>query len=405
MTSRLATGALALGQTLVWAGLYYIFPALLVRWEDDFGWGRAETALGMTVALIVSALAAPLAGRIIDRGRAPVLMAGAALLGGAALVLLTRIESLWQFHAIWAVIGLAMAGCLYEPCFAAITRAGPARARRRITAVTLVAGFASTLAFPAASLLADGPGWRAAALAAAAAVALLGAPLLWFGLRALGDPPAPAPDAPPARSTGKVLRRPEFWLLAAGFALIGLNHWMLIAHLLPLLGERGTDPGAALLAISLIGPMQVTGRVVLVLIGEARISARSATRFAFAGLTLASLSLLAVPALGGAGVLALGLFVVLQGACVGLNSILRPVLTAELFGPGAFGAVSGTIALPYIAASALAPFLGALVWNASGYTAMLWTTAFTAFAALVMVSLIRRPVLPQEKVQAGMRAN
>ena len=57
---------LAVGQTLVWAGLYYLFPALLLRWEQSLGWSKADLTAAITLAIFVSALAAPLAGRLID---------------------------------------------------------------------------------------------------------------------------------------------------------------------------------------------------------------------------------------------------------------------------------------------------------------------------------------------------
>ena len=47
---------LAIGQTLVWAGLYYVFPALLVRWEESLGWSRADLTAAITLAIFVSAL-------------------------------------------------------------------------------------------------------------------------------------------------------------------------------------------------------------------------------------------------------------------------------------------------------------------------------------------------------------
>jgi hypothetical protein len=31
---------LAIGETLVWAGLFYIFAALLLSWERDLGWPK-----------------------------------------------------------------------------------------------------------------------------------------------------------------------------------------------------------------------------------------------------------------------------------------------------------------------------------------------------------------------------
>ncbi|MED5408813.1 MAG: hypothetical protein VYD25_13785, partial [Pseudomonadota bacterium] len=65
--------ALAVGQTLSWVGLFYIFPALLTRWESDFGWGREILTFAFSGALIVAAIAGVLAGRIIDQGKSRLL--------------------------------------------------------------------------------------------------------------------------------------------------------------------------------------------------------------------------------------------------------------------------------------------------------------------------------------------
>ena len=48
---------LAIAETLVWAGMYYIFPALLPRWEADLGWSKAQLSAAFTTALVVSAIA------------------------------------------------------------------------------------------------------------------------------------------------------------------------------------------------------------------------------------------------------------------------------------------------------------------------------------------------------------
>ena len=59
---------LAIAETLVWAGMFYSFPALILQWENDLGWSKTEISATFTTALIVSALTAPLAGRLIDLG-------------------------------------------------------------------------------------------------------------------------------------------------------------------------------------------------------------------------------------------------------------------------------------------------------------------------------------------------
>ena len=149
-----AVWLLALGQTLTYAGVYYAFPALLPDLQAQTGWSVAELAFGPTLGFLVMAVLTPFTGRWVDRGfggemltYAPVLMAlGLAALGFAA--------NPWVWWAIWAVIGFAQACCLYESCFAFLTRRLGGGARVAITRVTLVAGFAGTLAFP----LGDGLG-------------------------------------------------------------------------------------------------------------------------------------------------------------------------------------------------------------------------------------------------------
>ena len=120
---------------------------MLLRWEQDLGWSKADLTAAIALAVMISAISSPYACKIIDQGYAPRLMAVSAVIGGIGLLLLSTITALWQFYAIWCAIGLSMSGCLYEPCFALITRTRGKDAKRAIILITLVAGFASTISF------------------------------------------------------------------------------------------------------------------------------------------------------------------------------------------------------------------------------------------------------------------
>ena len=50
-------------------------------------------------------------------------------------------------------MGVSMAGCLYEACFALLPRARGIHAKRAIASVTLIAGFATAVAFPSVGAL------------------------------------------------------------------------------------------------------------------------------------------------------------------------------------------------------------------------------------------------------------
>lgn len=109
---------LALGQTLIWAATFYVFPAMLLWWEADLGWSRGDLTFAITLAILTSGFAAPLAGRIIDAGRGAAMMGIGAVCSGVSLILLSLVTQPWQFYLVWVVIGLFNAGTLYEATFA-----------------------------------------------------------------------------------------------------------------------------------------------------------------------------------------------------------------------------------------------------------------------------------------------
>lgn len=69
-----AVWLLALGQMLIYAGIYYAFPALLPDLEAATGWSKGDLALGPTLSFLMMATMAPLTGRFIDQGHAAVML-------------------------------------------------------------------------------------------------------------------------------------------------------------------------------------------------------------------------------------------------------------------------------------------------------------------------------------------
>ncbi len=369
---------LAIAETIVWAGLFYIFPALFPRLEAAFGWSKVELTGAFTLAIVMSAVTSPFAGRVIDKGFGPLLLAGTALCGGILVGLLGAVENLWTFYALWAGIGVAMGGCLYEPCFAFVTRNRGGGAKRGITLIALAAGFAGTIAFPTAHLIAEASDWRRACAFFALLVCCVAVPLMYLGARRLETTRSGA-DVQTAGQhrlpLGAFIRRIEFWLLAGGFSAFALNHGILLNHILPILQERGLDAGTAVLAASAIGPMQVAGRLAM-MAAERHASNTAVTLACFIAVLGAALLLIGAAAVP---VLVIG-FVILQGGGYGVTSIMRPVVTRDIMGEANFGAIAGIMAVPYLACVAVAPFLGALLWQLGGYDLSI-AAAFAAAAA------------------------
>lgn len=374
-----AIALLAVGQTLVWAGLYYVFPASLLRWEADFGWTRDSLVLAITLAVFASAIFSPIAGRLIDKGFGPQMMGGSSAIGGLLLVCVSFCQSLWQFYALWVAIGVCLSGCLYEPCFAILTRARGASAKSGIIAITLVAGFAGTVSFPLIHFLAELYSWRGAQFSVGICVLVLVSPMLWFGAKLLGEP-----KEVPQRSSSKrlFLTSPIYWCLGISFALAAIAHGAALHHLLPMLDGKGVSNNAAIFAASLIGPMQVVGRLVMVGVGGF-LSHRNLALLAFGFMGTSMLVLFAAQS----DLKLIILFVVIFGAAYGTMSILRPVLAREILGEADFGSKSGALAFLYLTASASSAYVGALIWRVGGYDLMLMIMCFLAAFGAILFNL------------------
>ena len=131
-------------------------------------------------------------------------------------------------------------------------------ARRPITGITLIAGFASTVGWPLSAFLDAQFGWRAACLIWAALHILIGLPL-----NRLLIPVAP----PPMRASeieGEVSPAPPGAMatLAFVFATTWFVTGAMAAHPPRLLEIAGASTTSAIAAAALVGPAQVAARLV-----------------------------------------------------------------------------------------------------------------------------------------------
>lgn len=235
--------------------------------------------------------------------------------------------------------------------------------------------------------MADGFGWRVAVWVAAAVMAAVVVPLNLIGARgvsrgmASGPSTAGAPVAArlPAGAGWGMFRHWPFLRLALLFSLLALAHWMVIAFLRPVLAEMAVPDPVAVLAAATVGPAQVAGRLALMLAGV-RLTGRAALLMTLAGFLLAPVAL----ALAGAAMPLVFGFALLQGAANGVLTILRPLLVAEDLGSERFGAVSGMLSIPTLAASAAAPVLGAGLMTAGGWPVLVAVAALLVGFALVL---------------------
>lgn len=350
-----AVWLIGLTQILGYGTLYYSFPILAGSMAAEFGW-KTSSVFGMfSLALLAGGLVAPLVGRLVDRvGAARVMTAGSVASAGA-LVLLAVLPGKYFLLGLIA-LEVASSLVLYDAAFAALAQRTGAEARLRITHMTLIAGFASSLAWPATQALHAVFDWRQVLLIFAFINLAVCMPLHALLLR---KPPEPSGDAEPDKApiegeAPPALQGRFLVLVALGFALSGFVLSGILTMMVPLLTAIGLGTAAVGVA-TLFGPAQVFSRFINMGFGK-KLHPLHGSILA-GGLMGGAALLLAMTGSWMAGAIA---FAVMFGLGSGLNSIVRGTLPLVLFGAKTYGAVLGKMAFARLMLNAAAPF--AFAW-------------------------------------------
>ena len=368
---------LSLGQLTSWGLVYYTFPLFVVPMTEDLGWSRSSMFGALSAGLLVAGLCSIPVGAWIDRGHGRKLMTGGSLGAAALLLVWSRVDTLPLFYVVWIGLGVCQAVILYEPAFAVITRVYGPRYKQAILLMTFLGGLASTFGIPFAQLLIERIGWRPT-LEVMAAINLGVALMHWLFVPGPGEKaiaiaaPTPPPEGTVRKSPlAAAVRVPAFWGLVVAFAGYGLAFSAMSFHLIPLLDDRGVPIGVVMAIIALIGPMQVVGRVLL-MVGQRHITTIQLGALVYFAFPVA----MAMLAMGVSDVYGLILFAVIYGLANGLVTILRGMSVPEFIGPEGYGVVSGALTMPTNIMRAVGPIAASLAWGAfGGYTPVLWGLA------------------------------
>lgn len=377
--------------TLVSYGtLYYAFGVLAPDMARDTGLSLSFIFALFSGGLAVSALIAPRAGRLMDEANPGTVMAGGSIAAAAALAGWALLPGAFAFAVMLVAVRLVSVLVLYEAAFVTAARLRPLAARRTITGITLVAGFASTVFWPLTQWLVTLWDWRTVTLVFAALHLVVCVPLhVAVGRIMPEERGAGSRSETPRLEQGSLPagkgRRTVFVLLVAGLAANGFIIAGIHLHLIPLLGALGLGASAVLIG-ALIGPAQVAGRMTEFALGH-RVPAMAVTLLSVAALPVA----LGVLMAGAPWLAAAVVFAVLFGIGQGLVYITRGIVMLQLFGLAGFGALTGKMNAALLYVSAVAPFVTALVFENLGVgaaIALLIGTGIISIGCLLAVASI-----------------
>lgn len=424
MSSRIyrAVSVTGAAQVIASAGAHYLPAVIALPASQELSLSPAILFAGFSVALGVSALAGPISGKLVDRfGGRPVLMLSNVIFA-LGLTSLGFAQGMWSVLFAYAILGLGMATGLFEVAFSAIVRLFGKSSRNPITGVTLIAGFASFVAWTVSVYVESKLGWSGVCWFWACVHILVGLPLnallpspltpsaelalqkdsaqdnsknpsatvtasatasvtasVTASTTAASPPPNPADPAPiPSKVTA--------FLLAFVFAANSFVGMGLMIHMPRMLEGMGVPLALAFTIGSLVGPSQVLGRLIDFFFMR-RWHPLISTR----------LAALTHP-VGGALLLAFGApfamaFVILHGIGNGILIIARGTLPLAIFGTKGYGQRQGWLMMPSKFAQAAAPFLFGLAltdWG-SNVLWLSWGVGLSVFVALCLISTKYRP--------------
>ncbi len=386
-----ATAGLGFTQIVGW-GTTFLMPSVLGRpIGESLGLASEVIFAGITVMFGVGALAAPRIGRLIDRTGARLIMAAGSVLYALSLAALSFAQGMTSYLLCWAAMGVASTLALNTPSSIALAQiAGPA-ARRAIAMLAILGGFGSTVFWPLSGALDAAYGWRHTLLIYAAVHLFACMPIHLLVLprrpptHPQGSGGAPAPTGVPAEAQRRAYFLLSLTLASGAFVFTGA-----MVHMIEIMRGLGHEPASAVFLASMIGPAQVSVRLVELAFGHRYSIIKSAL---FGSATLVAGICLAL--IDGASFVMALLCVVAYGIANGLKAVQRATLPLALFGRAQFGAYMGRLALPQGIVSASAPPIIAAALGFYGTSGALWlifAAASLSFGAMILLARLARSV-------------
>ena len=246
----------------------------------EFGWSRGELKFRDLVTLMITGLAAPFIGILIDRlGVRPLIIAGSVLLG-LMYFAYGHVQSLLHVYLIHVAFAVVLVACGLNVAVILVSQ-WFVRHRGTAIGIALVGTSLGGMVFPPVivGLIADG-GWREGfkmlALVPVATLlvgAFLARPPASFGLKALGadNPPAQGGGVPNPLtdlSYGEALRTVTFWALAFTAMMTFYAMLSASAHLFLHMRDMGFEPATAGRALGVMFGMALIGKFLFGLLAD-----------------------------------------------------------------------------------------------------------------------------------------
>jgi len=374
---------------LVWGMVLNTFPIFLKPIAEDMNWGRGQLAIALLMGSIGTAIAAPVAGIIIDRtGARPVMVAGALMIG-LGLLAGSQITHLWQLYLVFVAIGCGLMCASIIPCSLIISNWFVSRRGTALSGAFVGTSAGGMVMSPVANWIIFNYGWRTAFALSGITIMVVVIPVVLLairthpsdvGLEPYRDSDADRSDAEENWGVGvkQALSLRSFWQIAAVMLIMGLVASGLGNHSVAYLTDLEHSPDRAAFAWSLVMGVMILGKLSIGPLAD-----RWGARNVMAGAcVLFAISIVILTFAQPYWIVLV--FAALYGFACGAPLVLNPLLTSEYLGMKHFGALYGVLNIMGTVGGAIGPVGAGIYFDRLGT----YLPVFYLFIAMMLVAAV-----------------
>ena len=398
-----------------------VFGLFFKPMSAELNWTRAMTTLPLVTRNVLSHLAGPIIGPLVDRFGPKYLMTGGAIIAGVGTMLMSQTNSLWQFFLFFAVIGAIGNAGLSNIVTNTTIAKWFVRKRGRATGIAAAGiNVGEAIITPFVLLLITLFGWRTAWIGIGLVPWLVVAPASFFlmrrapedmGLLPDGDPP-PKGERQPESGTNQVehttdtspttsdeyvwtakeaFKTPTLWMIVLATNLAGLAVSGVVMHQIPFLTDQGLSQTDAAMSLVAYAVFAVLSKLLWGFLAE-RIQIRYLTAASLLGSALGLVILIQANALTD-GII----FGVVYGSTRGAWAVVQSLIWADYFGRHFLGTIRGFVAPIQLVSGIGGPLFAALVFDLRQSYILAFYIFVASYILGALLILITQPPTPPNK--------
>lgn len=365
---------------------------------EDFGWTRAMTAGAYSLCTVMLGIFSIVFGWFSDRYGSRIALTVCGIFSGAGIVLLSRVNSLWDLYLYFGIIS-GVGAAAYVPLTTSISRWFDEKKGLALGIFIAGMGLGPAIIAPISNHLISIYDWRQTfvilgtitGIIIVLAAQLIRSNPLMSGVITHDDSivrpeaiePTNSTDTSPI-STGKdwtfrmAIKGKMFWLLVIPYSFWCMAIIAVPVHAVPFITDKGISPAKAASILSLLMTSSIAGRVIMGGVSD-KIGRINSISICLGTNMIALLWLIFA-----SNIWMFSLFAILYGFTYGGGVPQWAALIGDIYGLSAMGIILGTIVFFATFFGTIGPILFGYVFDVTGS----YNIAFLIAAMLILVALI-----------------